>query len=97
MPQIEWDDAKNAANLVKHGLSSDEASDLFTSDTDYLEIFDEALSTDEDRFICIGPIKRGVVLVVITEPSEGAIRIISARAATKREREMFLWSQGGLT
>jgi uncharacterized DUF497 family protein len=49
-------------------------------------LFDEAHSVDEERFIAIGPISRGVVLVVWTEQDEDTIRIISARRATKRER-----------
>ena len=37
----------------------------------------------------IGAIARGVVLVVYTEPSEGVVRIISARGATKAEARLF--------
>lgn len=84
-----WDDSKNAANQRKHGLSFDEAQKLFAGDGDYLEIFDEAHSEDEDRFVAIGAISRGVVLVVYVELSEEWLRIISARWATKREMQMF--------
>lgn len=86
---FEWDEAKNLANLSKHGISFEEARELFQSDTDYLEIFDEAHSDHEDRFIAIGPIARGVIMVVFTEREEDIVRIISARPATKREQEMF--------
>jgi uncharacterized DUF497 family protein len=41
------------------------------------------------RFVGIGPIPRGLVVVVWTERDEGTIRIISARPATKRERERY--------
>lgn len=51
-------------------------------------IFDEAHSDDEDRFTAIGPIKRGLVLVVHTEEDEDIVRIISARWASKRERSL---------
>jgi uncharacterized protein len=54
--KVVWDDAKNAANLKKHGISLEEASVLFTAGGDYYEIFDEEHSDDEDRFIAIGPI-----------------------------------------
>lgn len=84
------DEAKNLANQNKHGVSFEEASALFTSGVDYLELFDNAHSDDEERFIAIGPIARGVVLVVWTEQDEDGIRIISARMATKRERDYFL-------
>ena len=61
-----WDEAKNRANQQKHGISFNEARDLFTSGFAYLEIFDAAHSIDEDRFICIGLIRDGVAVVVIT-------------------------------
>jgi hypothetical protein len=84
-----WNPAKNASNRKKHGISFEEAAELFTSGVDYLEIFNEAHSVDEDRFIAIGPIKRGLVLVVHTEQDEDVARIISARWASKRERTLF--------
>ena len=81
-----WDPAKDLANQQKHGVGFEEASELFTSGVDYLELFDEAHSLDEDRFIAIGPIRRGLVLVVWTEREDDVVRIISARWATPRER-----------
>jgi hypothetical protein len=42
---------------------------------DYLEIFDAAHSEFEDRFIAIGSIDRGLVIVVYTEPEDDLIRI----------------------
>lgn len=62
---------------------------MFTSGAEYLEIFDEDHSDEEERFIAVGPIKRGVVLVVSTEIGEDELRIISARWATKRERTAY--------
>ena len=87
---FEWDDAKNMANRQKHGVSFEEAQELFTSGCDYLELFDDVHSSTEDRFIAIGPILRGLVLVVWTERVEDVVRIISARWATKRERQMYV-------
>jgi uncharacterized protein len=66
-----------------------EATALFTSGVDYLEIFDEEHSHDEDRFIAVGPILRGIIVVVWTEQPADTIRIISARPATAREIESF--------
>jgi hypothetical protein len=88
--EVTWVPAKNDTNIEKHGISFNEAAELFRSGVDYLEIFDEAHSVDEDRFLAIGPISRGLVLVVHTEQDEDTIRIISARWATKAERELFL-------
>lgn len=87
--KVVWYHAKNLTNSKKHGISFEEARELFVSGVDYLEIFDEAHSEFEDRFISIGPIRRGLVLVVWTERDEDVIRIISARWATPRERTLF--------
>jgi uncharacterized DUF497 family protein len=87
--RVEWDDAKNVENQRKHGISFEEAQQLFLSGTDYLEIFDRLHSDDEDRFLCIGPIPKGLVLVVKTEPDEDVVRIVSARLATAREKDSF--------
>jgi len=86
---IVWDESKNHANRKKHGVSFEEASALFTCGDDYLEIFDEVHSDDEDRFIAIGTIKRGMVLVVYTDLDKETVRLISARWATKRETESY--------
>jgi len=91
-----WDESKNDRNRREHGVSFEEASTLFASGHDeYLEIFDESHSSDEDRFIAIGPIVRGIVLVVYTQREDDALRIISARWATKREAEMYRSYVGG--
>ncbi len=87
--EFEWDDEKAATNQHKHGVSFDEAQELFTSRNDYLELYDENHSTYEDRFIAIGPIQRGLVLIVWTERVNAVVRIISARWATKREQDMY--------
>ena len=86
---FEWDSAKDRGNRQQHGVSFDEAKELFTGDADYLEIYDAEHSYDEDRFIAIGPIQRGLVLVVYTERLEETIRIISARWATISENLLF--------
>ena len=87
--EFEWDPAKDLVNRRKHGLSFKEASELFSSGLDYLEIFDESHSDDEERFIAIGPIRRGVIVVIHTEPRGETIRIINARPATKSEMELY--------
>lgn len=86
---FEWDDAKDLTNQQKHGLSFAEAKELFESGADYIEIFDAAHSESEDRFIAIGPVRRGLIVVVYTEPEEDRIRIIGARPATKREQDRY--------
>lgn len=73
----------------EHGVSFEEAGELFRSGVDYLEIFDDEHSVTEDRFIAIGPIRRGLVLIVWTERDEETIRIISARWATAHEQALY--------
>ncbi len=87
--RFEWDSSKEKLNREKHGVGFEEARELFTSGLDYLEIFDEAHSQVEERFIAIGPIRRGLVLVIWTEHVEDTVRIISARWATKREELLY--------
>jgi len=86
---FEWDDEKDLSNQRKHGLSFSEAKKLFESGAQYLEIFDEEHSETEDRFIAIGPIDRGLVVVAYTEPEEGRVRIIGARLASRREQDLY--------
>ena len=93
--KFEWDATKSRTNFEKHGLSFDDATELLTSDDDYLEIYDREHSNEEDRFIAIGPIRSGVILVVYTEPIDNAIRILSARPATKKEVQLFHRHFGG--
>jgi len=85
-----WDAAKNDANKRKHGIGFEETKELFLSGVDYLEIFDDTHSGKEDRFIAIGPIRRGTVLVVWTERMDDVVRIVSARFMTKAETRLYL-------
>ena len=87
--RFEWDDEKDLLNQEKHGLSFAEARSLFESEGDYLEIFDDEHSDIEDRFIAVGPIERGLVVIVYTEREEDTIRIIGARWANKREQSLY--------
>ena len=86
--KVSWDDDKNAENQKKHQLSFEEAQHVFST-RDYLEIFDQEHSDTEERFIAIGLINRGLVVVVWTQTEENEIWIISARFATKREEGLY--------
>ncbi len=87
--RFDWDPAKEAVNRRKQGLFFGEVTTLFTGAADYLEIPDMQHDDEEDRFIDIGPIRRGIVLVVFTERFEDTIRIISARRATRAEITLY--------
>ena len=51
---MEWDPEKDRVNQAKHGLSFDEVRVLFEGNADYLLIYDQAHSDEEDRFLAIG-------------------------------------------
>ena len=87
--RIEWDPTKSIANEAKHGVRFEAAAELLAGETEYLEIFDEDHSENEDRFIAIGPVHGAVLVVVFTEPADDLLGIISARVATKTERGMY--------
>jgi len=87
--EFEWGESKDSTNRQQHGLAFSEAAERFQWNNEYLEIFDADHSEDEDRFIAIGPIARGLIVVIYTEPEEGVVRMISAREATRREQALF--------
>ena len=87
--RFEWDAEKAARNERLHGVSFEEAAELFTTDAPVLEIYDLKHSDCEDRYKSLGPIKHGLVLVVWTERTDDLIRIISAWWATKAEQELY--------
>jgi uncharacterized DUF497 family protein len=85
-----WDPTKARANLAKHGISFQEAETAF-SDDHALVMPDPEHSHEEDRFVLLGASTAlRVVMVVHCEPDpDGAIRIISARRATRSERGQY--------
>ena len=85
---FEWDEGKARSNIRKHGVTFEEASSVFADPL--AAIFsDEAHSDEETREIMVGHSAEGRLIVVsFTERGE-AIRIISARLATKRERRDY--------
>jgi uncharacterized protein len=88
IPSFEWDDAKAQTNLQKHGVSFEETMTVFANPL--AAIFaDVEHSQDELREIIVGHSDQNRVLIVsFTERGE-AVRIISARVATPRERKAY--------
>ncbi len=87
---FEWDSEKAKINLLRHGVSFEEAQLAF-DDKNLIEAIDESHSDLELRFILIGLMANGLLFVVYTEPENGeVIRIISARNATKFEEEIYV-------
>lgn len=86
--QFEWDPEKAAANLVKHGVSFEEASSVF-GDPLATTAADPEHSVDEERLLTTGmSSQRRAVIVWHADRGEG-VRIIGAREATPRERRTY--------
>jgi hypothetical protein len=85
MIQFEWDNEKATRNYKKHGVRFEEAATVFY-DPLSATFDDPDHSVDERRFITIGYSAHGRLLVVSHTDRGKAIRIISARRATARER-----------
>jgi len=85
---FEWDPQKAKSNLIKHGVSFEEASTAF-QDTLSLTIDDPLHSIDEVRVVLIGMSNKNRLLVVVHTERGDNIRIISARKATKEERKNY--------
>ena len=83
--QFEWDREKAKWNLRKHGVSFDDATTVFY-DALSATFDDPDHSVGERRIITIGYSANGKLLVVSHTERGKAIRIISARPATRRER-----------
>jgi uncharacterized DUF497 family protein len=85
---FEWDKHKAKSNLIKHGVSFEEASSVF-GDPLSLTIPDPAHSQVESRSITIGHSARQKLVVVVHTERGDNIRVISARRATRSERRSY--------
>lgn len=88
--RFEWDKRKAAENRSKHGVSFEEAQTVF-SDEHAILIDDPDHSLEEERFLLLGLSADFRTLVVAHCSREGddLIRIISARKATRMERNIY--------
>jgi uncharacterized protein len=83
-----WDSGKATANLKKHGVDFREAATVF-DDPLSATYPDVDHSRSERRFVMIGASARSRVLVVAYTEQGEAVRIISARPATRREKRFY--------
>jgi len=88
--QFIWDKKKASANLQKHNISFEEAKSVFYDDFARI-VFDPDHSETEDRFIILGVSKESNILVVVHcyKENDSAIRLISARKATRNEKSQY--------
>jgi uncharacterized DUF497 family protein len=87
---FEWDDRKAQQNEKKHGISFEEAQTAFYDENARLTP-DPDHSQDEDRYILLGlsAVLRVLIVCHVYRQNDEVIRIISARKATKREKQQY--------
>ena len=91
--KFQWDENKERINITKHGLDFKTAARVF-QDENRIEFYDEEYSWDEDRYITIGMVNQiTVIIMLVYTEREDAVRIISARKATKQEKEAYLYGR----
>ena len=82
----EWDENKRKTNIRQHGIDFADVIRIFDGPT--VEMLDDRFDYGETRFIALG-LLNGVVFVVAYTERRDAVRIISARKATKYEEEKY--------
>jgi len=86
--KYEWDSEKNEINIRKHGLSFEQVIPVF-EDPFFLERYDrEHSSEDEDRYFGLGMLQ-GILIVATSYTENNRTRLISARVATPKEKEVY--------
>ena len=83
-----WDEKKNRLNIKKHGFDFADAWEVFNKVL--LASLDDSQDYGEQRWIGIGMLNNGIVVVIVfVEQDDDTIRIISMRKANKNEQKIF--------
>lgn len=93
--RFDWDPAKNRRNLRDHGTDFVDAKIVFEGPT--WERWDDRDDYGEERWVAIGLVEGLEITVVYTDlrTKKGVVRkIISARRATRNEREAYYRGSG---
>ncbi|MDQ3674050.1 MAG: BrnT family toxin [Gemmatimonadota bacterium] len=88
--EFDWDPAKNRANARTHGIDFADVVEMFSGAT--WERIDDRRDYGEERWVAVGMVQGIEITVVYTDQrtADGVVRpIISARRATRDERETF--------
>lgn len=91
--RFEWDPKKAAGNLAKHGVSFEEAATVFGDPLGRI-VDDPRHSAAEQRYVLLGRSEQQGLLAVMFTEREEAIRLISVRKATRRERREYEEGKG---
>lgn len=90
--KFEWDKNKEKLNIQKHGVTFEQASYVF-SDQFALNKFDNEHSENEDRWLLLGKSLNETLLLVVhrfvNDSGLELVRVISARKATKKEKQVY--------
>ena len=86
--KFEWDPGKAASNVRRYGVAFEDAASVF-GDPLARTIPDPEHSTEEARFVTMGVTVGGRLVVVVHTDREGRTRLISARPATRREKNSY--------
>lgn len=90
--RFEWDPQKSKLNEKKHGVSFEEAREVF-DDPLQTALLDKRFGYFEERWITIGATKKRRIVVAANlfydDEQEEVVRIISAREATPHERRLY--------
>jgi hypothetical protein len=84
--KVEWDQAKNRKNAVKHGLSFEDAERVLSGPCVTFE--DDRFDYGEERLITLG-LLAGRVVVIAHSPRDEGTRIISMRKGNRREQKIY--------
>jgi len=85
--EFEWDEDKAKANVEKHGVTFEEATEVFFDP--FHQTGDASVDDEEERDFIVGyTFAQRLLLAVYTERGERK-RIISARPATRQERKKY--------
>jgi uncharacterized DUF497 family protein len=88
--QFTWNENKAQANLLKHKISFNEATSVFSDDNARL-IYDPDHSLEEERFLLLGISYKLKILIVVhcMKDENNEIRIISARKASIKKQKQY--------
>ncbi|UPK36747.1 BrnT family toxin [Bradyrhizobium sp. 186] len=81
---FEWDEGKSRANLIKHSISFDDASQIFYGPV----VLKRSNRNGEERWIAIGEFNDRILTVIFARRNE-SIRIISARRPRPNEKRAY--------
>jgi len=86
IPRFEWDERKRRSNVIKHGIDFSDAIEAFYDPAAYT--FRSPHPASERRYVTVGVMRGALIAVIFTIRNE-VVRIISARAARRGERQTY--------